>query len=270
MGIMWRKTAFTIMVYYIGVGEEGWWCNGRGLMGCNKVRIINSQPPECDNQKTTMNIIWTIDGDKTSWAEWASRMALSPSSNLANLIVSEFHSKRNSWALDLGCGTGRAFLPLSCNGFKIVGIDPTFMATKISLERAKNEKMMAVPVQATASQLPIQSNTVNLVFALGILFHLGPAELDEALKEIGRVLEKDGRAVLHFLDIDDWRRTLAKSVSPEGLPVPSYQAVVTCFCSQEILQKKINSAGLKVEKSELKTSMDEQGERREWLFHCVR
>lgn len=217
-----------------------------------------------------MSILWTVDGDKTSWAEWASRMALSPSSNLTNLLVSDFHSSCDSWALDIGCGTGRAFLPLSRNGFKIIGIDPILTATKISLERAKNENIMAAPVLATARQLPIRSNIVKLVFALGVLFHLGPIELDNALQEICRVLDKDGTGVLHFLDIDDWRRNLAQSVNTENLPIPSYHAIVTCFCSQDVLQDKINSSGLKIEKSELKTSSDEQGERREWLFYCVR
>jgi ubiquinone/menaquinone biosynthesis C-methylase UbiE len=209
-------------------------------------------------------------GDKNSWAEWAGHMALSPASPLVNLIISEFHSDINSWAIDVGCGSGRAFLPLSTNGFRIVGIDPIFTATKISLERAKKEKMLAVPVQATASQLPIQSSSAKLVFAIGILFHLSPIELGKALQEIRRVSDKDGKAVLHFLDIDDWRRHLAIAVSPDNLPIPSYQTVVTCFCSQDLIQERIDSAGLKVEKSELKSSTDEQGERREWLFYCRR
>jgi SAM-dependent methyltransferase len=216
-----------------------------------------------------MSIIWTVDGDKASWAEWASRMASSPSSNLANNLLSDFHSVRGAWALDLGCGTGRAFLPLYRNGFKIIGVDPILAATKFSLERTNQENVLAVPVQATASRLPIQSHTMRLVLALGVLFHLGPTELDDALKEICRALDKEGKAVLHFLDIDDWRRNLAESVNAEDLPRPSYHAIVTCFCSQDVVQNKINSSGLKIERGELKTSTDEQGERREWLFHCV-
>jgi SAM-dependent methyltransferase len=217
-----------------------------------------------------MSIIWTVDGDKSSWVEWASRMALSPPSNLVYALVSDFHSHNLSWALDLGCGTGRAFLPLYNNGFRVIGIDPILSSTKFSLERAKKENLLAVPVQGTASQLPIQSHTVRLVLALGVLFHLSPTELDDALKEIYRVLETDGKAVLHFLDIDDWRRNLSGSVNAEDLPTPSYHAVVTCFCSQNVIQDKINSACLKVEKSELRTSRDKQGERREWIFYCGR
>jgi len=216
-----------------------------------------------------MSIIWTVDGDKTSWAEWASRMASSPSSNLANTLLSDLHSACRAWALDLGCGTGRAFLPLYRNGFRIIGIDPIFSATKFSLQRANKENVLAVPVQATANQLPIQSHTMRLILALGVLFHLGPAELDDALQEICRALDKEGRALLHFLDIDDWRRNLAESVNAEDLPSPSYHAIVTCFCSQDVVQNKINSSGLKIERRELKTSTDEQGERREWLFYCV-
>ncbi len=217
-----------------------------------------------------MSIIWTVEGDKTSWAEWASRMTLSASSKLASFLVSDFHSSGNSWALDIGCGTGRAFVPLSRNGFKIIGIDPIRSATRISLERAKKEHLTALPVQATAIQLPIQSNCIKLVFALGILFHLTPAELGVALQEIFRVLDQEGVAVLHFLDIDDWRRSLAESVKTENLPLLSYHAIITCFCSPEIIQDKIKLSGLKIEKTKFRTSRDEQGERREWLFYCVR
>jgi ubiquinone/menaquinone biosynthesis C-methylase UbiE len=197
-------------------------------------------------------------------------MASSPSSNLANVLISDFHSNGESWALDLGCGTGRAFLPLYSNGFRVIGIDPILSSTKFCLERAKKEKLLAVPVQATASQLPIRGHSVRLVLALGVLFHLSPIELDDALKEIYRVLETDGKAVLHFLDIDDWRRNLTESVNAENLLIPSYHAVVTCFCSSNVIQDKINMAGLKIEKRELKTSRDEQGERREWIFYCAR
>ena len=103
-----------------------------------------------------------------------------------------------------------------------------------------------------------------------MLFHLGLAELICALQEIRRVLIPGGKAVLHFLDLEDWRHTLAGRIRPEQAPVPSYQAIVTCFCSRGKIQEWIAQAGLKLEILELKTSMIEAGQQRNWLAHCTK
>jgi hypothetical protein len=50
------------------------------------------------------------------------------------------------------------------------------------------------------------------------------------------------------------------------MPIPGYHPVVTCFCSHDVVQEKINSSGLKIERCKLHISRDEQGERMEWLF----
>ena len=89
-----------------------------------------------------------------------------------------------------------------------------------------------------------------------------------ALREIRRILEPDGKALLHFLDSEDWRRCLAPGVPPEKVPFPSYRAVVTCFCSKEAISDLIEEAGLKVEGIDLKTNKGERGEQRNWLAQC--
>ncbi|HZD58113.1 MAG TPA: class I SAM-dependent methyltransferase [Anaerolineales bacterium] len=57
------------------------------------------------------------------------------------------------WAIDIGCGTGRAFSPLAENGYQIIGIDPIFEAVRAGHERAKQEHLPAWPLLATADHL---------------------------------------------------------------------------------------------------------------------
>ena len=41
----------------------------------------------------------------------------------ALLPALEMHGLRKGWALDVGCGTGRAFLPLLARGWRVIGCD---------------------------------------------------------------------------------------------------------------------------------------------------
>jgi ubiquinone/menaquinone biosynthesis C-methylase UbiE len=217
-----------------------------------------------------METIWTIAGDETSWPGWASRMATSTASETMKQLASDLTPGSQQWALDIGCGTGRSFLPLNQNGYQVIGIDPIHEAIIISQSRAKNENLSAWPIWATADWLPIRNESIKAIFAIGTLYHLSPIELEKALTEIKRVLLVGGEAILHFLDLDDWRRKLGKQIRIDDIPMPSYQAVVTCFCSEDVIRTTIHTSGITVQNSVLKTQYDEEGERRDWFFHCVR
>ena len=217
-----------------------------------------------------MNTIWTIDGDETSWSGWAESMAQAPASTLVQDLIATHQASDQDWALDVGCGTGRAFIPLAEAGYRVVGIDPTAKGLQFARQRALQTKISAFPVQASAARLPLKSDSISFVFAIGTLFHLSHTELASALQEIGRVLQPDGEALLHFLDVEDWRRSIAEEIRPDQAPVHSYQAVVTCFCSRGAIQQWVDEAGLSLISLELRTTMTEAGQQRIWLARCVR
>jgi len=215
-----------------------------------------------------MKAIWTLDGDETSWSAWAENIALAPASSLMVDLITRNKATCIGWALDIGCGTGRAFLPLTEAGYQVIGIDPTMKSIRFSQQRVNQSNISAYPVLASATQIPLPNQSIAFVFAISCLFHLGLVEMTDALQEIYRVLLPRGKAVLHFLDLEDWRHTLAKEIPPEQAPIPSYRAVVTCFCSQEKIQQWITQAGLRFTELELKTSSSEAGEQRNWLAYC--
>jgi SAM-dependent methyltransferase len=213
---------------------------------------------------------WTLDGDETSWTSWADQMVQAAASPLMQKIIANHRTSHRNWAVDVGCGTGRAFIPLVEAGYRVIGLEPTLKGVQLSQRRACQANLCAYPILASAARFPIPNASITFVFAFSSLFHLSFMELTSALREIHRVLLPDGIALLHFLDLADWRHTLAKEIYPDQAPIPSYQAVVTCFCSQKIIKEWILRAGLQLTKLELRTSSSEAGEQRNWLAHCKR
>jgi ubiquinone/menaquinone biosynthesis C-methylase UbiE len=217
-----------------------------------------------------MDEIWTIAGDETSWPEAVNRMATTAASETMRQLVTYLKPGSQQWAIDIGCGAGRAFLPLNEKGYRVIGIDPISEAITASQIRVKDRALSAWPVLATGNHLPLRDESAKAVFAIGTLFHLSPVEMEAALCEIKRVLFVGGEAILHFLDHGDWRQKLGKRRRKDEIPMPSYRAVVTCFCSEDRIRRIIKASGLTIQDSFEKVQIDDEGERRDWFFHCVR
>lgn len=218
--------------------------------------------------------VWTLDGDETSWSEWAAARTEADASPLVRELIRAHPAAAGpaagpAWALDLGCGTGRAFEPLVGAGYHVLGVDPTPQAVAIAHQRAARESLPAWTVQGSAARLPVADGAACFLFAVGTLYHLGARELAAALGEVRRVLHPEGRAVLHFLDVDDWRGSLAPRIEAGEAPVPSYRAVVTCFASSRAIGHWLEAAGLGILSLELRTSASEAGDLRNWVATCA-
>lgn len=221
--------------------------------------------------KNDEDILWTFDGDETSWSAWADSMAQSEASKFMLDVIGPYHSSQeNNWAIDIGCGTGRAFSALSDAGYRVIGIDPIINCARFSKERSKKYQLSAYPILASAIHLPIPTESAEFILAISSLFHLNNEEVFSALKEIRRVLLPRGKALLHFLDIADWRHTLAQQIPAEQAPHPAYKAVLTCFCTSEKISDYVLSAGLKLVSLRLYVKESEFGEQRNWLAQCLK
>jgi SAM-dependent methyltransferase len=218
--------------------------------------------------------VWTLDGDETSWTEWASARAGAGASPLVSELIAAHPAAgwapASAWALDLGCGTGRAFASLARAGYRVVGFDATLQAVAIAQERTMREGWPAWLLQASAARLPLADGSITFLLAVGTLYHLNACELADALAEVRRVLQPYGRAVLHFLDVEDWRSTLAPRIDAAEAPAPGYRAIVTCFASSQAVRRWIEAAGLELLSLKLRTSASEAGELRNWLATCRR
>lgn len=101
--------------------------------------------------------------------------------------------------LDLGCGTGRALVPLrAAVGPRggVVGLDAT--PAMLAQVQAAGRGKLAALVLGDAGRLPFQTNSVDVIFAGGLLPHLKQPEA--ALIEFARVVQPGGKlAVFHPL-----------------------------------------------------------------------
>jgi 2-polyprenyl-6-hydroxyphenyl methylase/3-demethylubiquinone-9 3-methyltransferase len=88
--------------------------------------------------------------------------------------------------LDLGCGKGRFTRRLHEAGAEVVGVDP---ARGMLQRGARLDR-----VQATARQLPFPTDSFDAVLAVEVFQHA--QSLDEALREIARVLRPGGMVVI--------------------------------------------------------------------------
>ncbi|MBI3817203.1 MAG: flippase-like domain-containing protein [Planctomycetes bacterium] len=110
-----------------------------------------------------------------------------------NLIVESLGdiNKTGGLGLDFGCGLGQQLLAMRENGFRVVGIDPSF-------HLLRNARQNGVPVVAgDGLALPFADDTFDFVYTIGVLHHLaGEKEQDAAILEIRRVLKPGGRFIV--------------------------------------------------------------------------
>ncbi|MBI5882363.1 MAG: class I SAM-dependent methyltransferase [Elusimicrobia bacterium] len=124
--------------------------------------------------------------------------------------------------LDIGCGRGEVLYHVRLAGAFGVGTD--FSPAALGLARSSSGCPVA---RCDAKALPFADASFDRVFLMGILDHLHPWELSECFKEIGRVLNGEGFAVIHTCTnrhyYKNWtygfRRFAAKVMRAVRLPV---------------------------------------------------
>ncbi len=103
--------------------------------------------------------------------------------------------------LDVGCGRGEILRHAAARGADAYGMD--YAAVAVDLSRKVLEGIDgAAPgktsvAQADAKFLPYPTASFDRVLMFDVVEHLYPWELDEALKEVYRVLKPDGMFIVH-------------------------------------------------------------------------
>ena len=113
--------------------------------------------------------------------------------NKKMLKLSRISDKSN--VLDLGCGNGNnTFFVNSKTGAKITGIDLSDTrienAKKVLSKKTSEVKSKVRFLQGTAIKLPFKDRTFSTVWSQATIYHVHDKQ--KALKEVARVLEKDG------------------------------------------------------------------------------
>jgi ubiquinone/menaquinone biosynthesis C-methylase UbiE len=106
----------------------------------------------------------------------------------------------NSLVLDAGCGTGLVTLALYKAGYhpkKTFALDLSFNSLTVAQEQFEDDKKVQAehvePIQGNLLSLPFPDEKFDAVLTCGALEYV---PLDEGLREMARVLRKDGILVL--------------------------------------------------------------------------
>ncbi len=134
------------------------------------------------------------------WAEIAEA-----GSTLSQIQFIKNTVKAEGWILDLACGTGRHIIPLSREGYEMVGLDLSPNLLRIAKKRWK-------PVQLVKSDmryLPFKTGAFTAIVSMDSSFGYLPSERDDLLSfsEVARTLKNGG---LFLLDVFNRERLLHK------------------------------------------------------------
>jgi SAM-dependent methyltransferase len=131
-------------------------------------------------KKITYDIEWNLEG--THWWFTGRR-------RLLKFLLSYLSIRRDSPVIDVGCGVGSNLPLLKSMGFKVIGID----SESYGLSFAKNLSGVLL-INGDVLNLPVKSNSVELVIATDILEHLDDDSI--GIKEIHRTLTRKGKVIL--------------------------------------------------------------------------
>ena len=96
--------------------------------------------------------------------------------------------KKGYYVLDLGCGEGRKTNYIAGMGIKVIGIDLSKTAVKKAKKNFRNITFFARDI--INDKLPFKDHSFDAVTAISLLEYV--KEKEEFLKEVSRVLKKDG------------------------------------------------------------------------------
>jgi ubiquinone/menaquinone biosynthesis C-methylase UbiE len=103
--------------------------------------------------------------------------------------------------LDVGCGRGEILRHCAQLGANAYGVD--YAAVAVDMSQGVIQALDGITPgktgvgQADAKKLPFASSSFDRVLMFDVVEHLHPWELQEAMREVHRVLKPEGRFVIH-------------------------------------------------------------------------
>ena len=109
------------------------------------------------------------------------------------------HSPQN-WILDLGCGTGRHTIPLTKEGYNIIGIDTATNLLKIAKQHTPQIHLIKADIQ----HLPFKEKTFTTALSIDNSFSYLPNEEAEikSLKQLQKTLHQNATLIIDVFNYE--------------------------------------------------------------------
>ena len=127
--------------------------------------------------------------------------------------------------LEYGCGDGLNTIVLSARGAKVIGLDISPELLELAKQRLiANQVCGTMLLLGSAHALPLQDESVDVIFGIAILHHL---DLEAASREVQRVLKKGGRGIFEEPLRNSKLMTQIRRLFPQRADVSPFERPLT-------------------------------------------
>jgi len=126
-------------------------------------------------------------------------------------VISKFLYRKHGNLLDIGFGNGILEKKLYKTNIKLFGIDISRKSTS-----NLNKEIKGVFKTGTVTKIPFKSNYFDFVLLLDVLEHISTNKTFKALKEVNRVLKKEGYLIISIPLNEGLEEMLGRGENPNG------------------------------------------------------